>query len=57
MTIILDLYAPDYVSGGDPYFVQTIERSDSNATHALHFLAGLINENNDYIIKNLRIYS
>jgi len=56
MTITFDLYAPDYVSGGDPIFVQTLERSDSNALHALHYLVGFTAENGDYIIKNLKVY-
>jgi hypothetical protein len=56
MTITIDLYAPDYVSGGDPYFVQTINHEANNYAQLIHFLVGFSHENNDYIIKNVRLY-
>jgi hypothetical protein len=55
MKMSFDLYAPDYVSGGDPYFVQTLHREGA-LRHLLSYLEGFSKENNDYIVKNLQVY-
>lgn len=56
MILVFDLYSPDYVSGGDANFVQTIEHEATNYKHFVDYLAGFSQENNDYIIKNVRVW-
>lgn len=55
MILTFDVYVQDPADNGEPYFVEAVEREFSNATHALHFLAGFCGENRYYIIRNLRI--
>ena len=56
MNISLDLYAPDYVSGGDANFITTLEHSANNPMHLLHYLIGVTGENDDYIIRNIQVW-